>query len=271
MSSNTIYISIIIPTYNRLKELSICLENLIFSIETTNYSNYEIIISDDNFDINNKIYFENLYSKLSFIQGPQKGPAANRNKASKAAKGNWLIFIDDDCIPSLDFFKSYLIYIENNKMIIEGKTISDREKQRFDEVAPINEYGNKLWSCNFAINKRIFELSNGFDENFKHSTMEDIDFKMRVEKIETIYFNKNAIVIHPWRRRIAFKNFFSRLRSQRYFKNKHSNLFKHYRKDRVKIFLGSIPGQTASLVKYSGKGWFVFIEKTIFNFFMIFN
>ena len=179
--------------------------------------------------------------------------------------------MDDDCLPLEDFISSYFDLIEQNFSLIEGKTITDRKKERFDEVAPINEFGNKLWSCNFAIKNDLFKEIGGFDENFRFSTMEDIDFKIRVEKIQSIKFNPLGIVIHPWRKHKAFKNIWGRLNSHKYFRYKHYSEFPNYRIDRIKIFVGSIFYNFKDLIKYKGKGWQVYFEKIIFNFLMIFN
>jgi GT2 family glycosyltransferase len=271
MINNSIFISIIIPTYKREKELAKCLESLIISIEISRITNYEIIISDDDYHIENELYYLQVSSTIKYIQGPKSGPASNRNFAASKSIGTWLIFLDDDCIPDSNFISSYYELISQNFSLIEGKTITDRKKERFDEVAPINESGNKLWSCNFAIKNSLFKEIGGFDENFKFPTMEDIDFKIRAEKVQPIKFNPLSIVIHPWRQRKAFKNIWGRLKSQKYFRIKHKSEITNYRIDRIKIFISSIFYNFIELIKYKGKGWQVYIEKTIFNFLMIFN
>jgi GT2 family glycosyltransferase len=271
MTKNSIYISIIIPTFKREIELENCLKNLLFSIEKITLKDYEIIISDDDYQVQNESYYLQKNSSIIYLKGPQKGPAANRNFAAAIAKGSWLIFLDDDCLPLEDFISSNVDLIKQNFNLIEGKTITDRKRKRFDEVAPINEFGNKLWSCNFAIKNELFKELGGFDENFQFSTMEDIDFKIRAEKIQSIKFNPLSIVIHPWRQRKAFKNILGRLKSQKYFRSKHQSELSNYRIDRIKIFIGSIFYNFIELMKYKGRGWQVYFEKIIFNFLMIFN
>jgi hypothetical protein len=41
---------------------------------------------------------------------------------------------------------------------------------------------------------------SGFDENFPYPAMEDIDFRMRIEKQYPISFCAEARVFHPWKR-----------------------------------------------------------------------
>jgi glycosyltransferase involved in cell wall biosynthesis len=263
-------ISIIIPTYNREKELDICISNFYQSILKN--SHIEVIVSNDfrNNEIDKSIQLK--YPKVMFMNGPQKGPAANRNYAAKLAKGDWLIFLDDDCIPQSAWFENYEIAINNNiSLILEGKTIPNSPKQSYDQVSPINLVGGKLWSCNFAIQKKLFFTLNGFDENYPFSTMEDIDFKERAKLVSNFYFTNESIVVHPWRKRIAFKNFKLRIQSQRYFaeKFKQKNTFK-FKIKRIKIFVGSLFSNFKELAHFKFKGWLCYIDKMVFNFVIIF-
>jgi glycosyltransferase involved in cell wall biosynthesis len=261
-------VSIIIPTFNREKELNICLDNL----HKNNISNIEIIVSND--CKLNEISFEYRikYNSVKFISGPGKGPAANRNFAAEKSTGNWLIFLDDDCIPQHNWLFHYINEIEKNRaVILEGKTIANREKQRYDEVSPINLYGGKLWSCNFAIRKDIFNELNGFDVHYPYSAMEDIDFRERAKINYPIFFVSESYVIHPWRRKKAFKNFSVILKSQKYFyeKFKLKNTFQ-FRIKRIKIFVGSLFSNFKELAQFKFKGWECYLEKMLFNFIMIF-
>jgi GT2 family glycosyltransferase len=263
-------VSILIPTYNRAEELERCLNSLI--TQTGDPENIEIIISDDSDSLGQIQKYEQNPTKIIHLKGPQKGPAANRNYAAKIAKGEWLIFLDDDCIPCYNWLTNYLQAFESkDALVFEGKTMADRDKKRYDEVAPINLQGNKLWSCNFAIKKSLFEELGGFDEGFPFSTMEDIEFKDRVKNKTKSQFLPEASVIHPWRKRIAFKNFSGRLKSQTYYyeKNNSKNTFT-FRFDRLKIWLLGIILEFIALSKFSFKGWTCYVEKMAFNFCMIF-
>jgi GT2 family glycosyltransferase len=265
-----IQISIIIPTYNREEELERCISNFYQSILENNY--VEVIVSNDFKNKEIDVSIQLKYPKVKFINGPQKGPAANRNNAVYLAKGDWLIFLDDDCIPQSGWFENYETAINNNiSLILEGKTIVNSLKQRYDQVSPINLVGGKLWSCNFAIQKKLFLTLNGFDINYPFSTMEDIDFKERAKLVSNFHFINDSIVVHPWRKRIAFKNFKLRIQSQRYFakKFKQKNTFQ-FKIKRIKIFVGSLFSNFKELAQFKFKGWECYIEKMIFNFIMIF-
>ncbi|MDF2430506.1 MAG: hypothetical protein JWP44_137 [Mucilaginibacter sp.] len=265
--------SIIIPTCNRNDLLSKCLELLSPDIQAIGLNDYEVIVTDDSKDNKAKSLIEVNYSWAKWMEGPKKGPAANRNNGAKYAKGEWLVFVDDDCLPQNSWLNSYREAINLNKNIhvFEGCTNAERPRQRFDEEAPINTSGNKLWSCNFAISKDVFFKLNGFDENFPNAAMEDVDFYVRVTELTQILFVPGAFVIHPWRKKIPFKNFKKHLKSQRYFARKHGikNTYS-FRLERTKIWLGSIFFEFRTLIKFSMKGWPIYLERCFFNFCMIF-
>lgn len=270
VEKNEIVISIIIPTYNRRCELLICLEALMKQVRIS--ENLQIIVSDDSNNLNLSKEISLIHPEVDYQIGPHKGPAANRNSAAKTAKGQWLIFLDDDCIPSDNWFKNYYKEIhQTNGTVLEGKTIVNRPKERYDEVAPINLDGGKLWSCNFAIQKDLYFTTGGFDEGFPYTTMEDVDFKDRVKQQTQIFFIAESVVVHPWRKRIAFANFYGRLKSQAYYYQKQGskNTFR-FRFIRIKIWFTSIFMELAQLTSFSYKGWRCYLDKVLFNFCMIF-
>ncbi len=260
--------SIIIPTFRREKELINCLELLYPQLNVK--LGIEIIVSSDDTVSDNLL---EKFNWVTFLNGPRKGPAANRNSAAKNAKGAWLFFIDDDCLPQSNWLNEAIVATKDEQGVfcIEGKTLAIGEKKCFDEVAPINENGGKLWSCNFGIKKDIFLQIGGFDEQFPIATMEDIDFKIRFESIGEIRFVSEMLAYHPWRRKKAFGNFNQRLLSQKQFKNKHYNQsISKFRIQRISIFINSIPINIIQLFKYQGRGFAFFLDKTIMNFCMIF-
>lgn len=266
--------SVIIPTCNRSDLLSSCLNLIKSESELNKKFAHEIIVSDDSHDQITKQLIDNHYSWANWTQGPKRGPAANRNQGAKQANGEWLVFLDDDCLPQPGWLKAYLELILSDAMkatVLEGKTVANGPKSRFDEEAPINITGNKLWSCNFAIKKSVFQEVEGFDESFPYAAMEDVDFFERVQKKAVIAFVHDAVVIHPWRIIKPFVNFKKHFKSHLYISRKLGYAkSKSFRFKRVKIFVGSVIFGFMHLAKFSFRGWKVYIERSILNFCLIF-
>ena len=75
-----------------------------------------------------------------------------------------------------------------------------REQKSLAEVAPINDKGGFLWSCNFAIHAELFKGIDGFDERYPFPCMEDVDLRQRLEGCRKAFlFVPDALVLHPWR------------------------------------------------------------------------
>ncbi|MDB5012129.1 MAG: pglI [Daejeonella sp.] len=265
-------ISIIIPTCNRVDLLTECLDLLVPAVQLNSNIPYEVIVTDDSKDNRTKKLITEKYPWIKWVDGPKRGPAANRNFGAKHANGDWLIFLDDDCLPQPSWISAYTEAIKTSDfLILEGTTATERPQQRFDEEAPVNLEGNCLWSCNFAVKKSLFDELNGFDESFPYAAMEDVDFHTRVRMNNEIKFVPGALVIHPWRKIKPFKNFKKHLFSQIHFAKKHHIEGKSkFRWERTKIFIGALFYDFKSLIRFSLKGWLVYIENCFLNFCLIF-
>jgi len=116
-------VSIIIPTINRPKNLEKCLKNLTIN---TNYKDYEIIIVDSSTSVNalknNREIAEKFQAR--YVYEPRKGLSIARNTGIKNAKGDIIVFIDDDFIVARDWLK-YIIrnYNDRNVMAVTGRMI----------------------------------------------------------------------------------------------------------------------------------------------------
>ena len=178
--------SVIIPTYNRKEDLCKCLDCLAHYFEDDQQKqqdfSVEVIVSDDAKQIELKNHLQENYPWVKYFEGPARGPAANRNNGAKNASGEWLVFTDDDCLPSKAWIDAFAERVGDGD-VLEGKTSADRPKQRMDEESPVNESGGYLWSCNFAIKKSLFDQLTGFDEAFPFPAMEDVEFKTRVDNL----------------------------------------------------------------------------------------
>lgn len=195
-------ISVIIPTCNRNELLEKCLNQLSPGVQKISPAEYEVIITDDGRDNRTKELIEAKYSWAKWVMGPKKGPAANRNNGANYARGELLVFIDDDCIPDGDILLLYISFLKTKPFVdvMEGLIYSD-SKMPLLYTAPTNITGGYLWSCNFAIRNDVFKKVNGFDENYKYPNLEDNDIYKRLKQQGcNIDFVKEAKVYHPPRR-----------------------------------------------------------------------
>lgn len=185
-------ISVIIPTCDRTESLARCLEQL--------ESAAEVIVSDDSPATATRQLISARFPKVIWVEGPARGPAANRNHGVRQATGEWLAFVDDDCIPE----KSWLAEITRaipGSDVIEGRTVClGRTNHPLEEIVE-NLTGDLFWSCNLAIRRDLFERLGGFDEDFLEAGGEDLEFAWRIRQMKlNARYVPNAVVYHPARR-----------------------------------------------------------------------
>ena len=219
-------ISILLATYNWPQALKLCLE----SLATQTDLNFEIIIADDGSTDSTKQVIEQFKTSSSIAiehlwqedQGFRKTIILNR--AIAAAHGDYLVFLDGDCIVQPDFVarhralaqKGYLVtgsrVLLNEKLTQELITWPHWDFGRFSASllgerlsGGINKYwplkiklGNGSWrdykrfvwrrikGCNMACWKADAEAIHGFDETMTGWGHEDADFVFRLQRHQII-------------------------------------------------------------------------------------
>lgn len=200
-------ISVVIPTCERPQLIAKCLANLTGADE--------IIVSDDSRTDRTWKLIRDQFPGVKWVRGPQRGPAANRNFGASQASGDWVAFVDDDCIPS-HLWVEKLRHALTETILVEGKTICpDKTNHPFEEVVE-NLSGGLLWSCNFGIRRDFFSKLGGFDEDFLEAGGEDLEFAWRVRQSGVqILFAPEAVVYHP-ARRLTLRRWFYRVFQDRW-------------------------------------------------------
>ncbi len=203
-------ISIIIPVKDNQKGIENLLSSFFVTQQEANYPK-EIIIVDNNScppiinpqkDKNNKV-------KIQLLKCAKKGPAAARNVGAKKAKGNWLLFIDSDCVFTETTLTGYLsvmfggVAYAGNVLPLRNNNISNYYK-KINLLNPLHQEGNKLApshviTANCLINKNIFEKINGFNEKFELAAGEDVDLGIRLTKEGNLYYANKSIIKHNFK------------------------------------------------------------------------
>lgn len=199
-----IFASIIIPTCNRARDLRICLRKLMPQLPAD--GSVEIIVTDDGTTNVTRDMLAVDFPSVRWVQGPRTGPAANRNRGSFAAEGKWLVFVDDDLVPSDSFIIAYLAAMHaapQAMCVLEGATTREPGPPSLLWEAPenIKAHGHLACSCNFAIRATTYHVMEGFDERYRGGVYaEDIDLSARLQRAGyRVQFVPEATAVHPLR------------------------------------------------------------------------
>ncbi|MBI2134863.1 glycosyltransferase [Candidatus Woesearchaeota archaeon] len=208
-------ISVIIPTYNRIKKLERCIN----SILSQRYAKkmYEIIIIDDGGSDGTKIFAGNLIKKYDNIKiitnKSNKGPAYSRNIGIKNARGDIIALTDDDCVVNKDWLKQidFSHKKNSNEFAIGGRILGSNPDTIFHKFRDfVTEYTlkrslikknnyNYMPTCNISYKKDVFKKIGYFDESFKLASGEDVDINLRLLKIgKSVYLDKKILVYHDY-------------------------------------------------------------------------
>ena len=193
-----IKISVIIPTWKRAYELNEVCKGL--CLQTFKTSEFEVIICDSNSNDGTKKIVESYKQKINIILIHSKVNAQSikRNDGAKLAKGEILIFLDDDVIPSTSLLETYFkIHQSSKNKVLLGLSLFSKKKEKQSNFIKYRNYrskrvlslsenvpSNNFVSMNFSIKKSDFFKIGLFDEEFINYGGEDHDFPCRMEKLD---------------------------------------------------------------------------------------
>lgn len=181
--------SIVIPTYNHAHLLPRCIESII----NQTYTDWELIIVN-NASTDNTIQVIESYHhpKVSYINfNNDQGIAASRNVGIKAAKGDFVCFLDSDdwWKPNkLEVCSAYtathdLIYHNLEVVSADGKAL---RKQLYSRQIPTDNFladmfinGNPIKNSSVMLSKNIIEKIGYLDEDMGLMAVEDFDYWLR--------------------------------------------------------------------------------------------
>src|SRR5262245_35313420 len=100
MEQSRPFISVIIPTYERVGQLSVCLGALVAQDYPRDH--FEVLVVDDGSATSPEAGVDAFRDRLNvqFLTQRHAGPATARNFGAAHAKGDFLAFTDDDCVPA---------------------------------------------------------------------------------------------------------------------------------------------------------------------------
>jgi len=211
--------SLIIPTFKRADEVKECLDSL--TLQTL--KNFEVILADGTpgQSLESVAAPYRTVLDLSFLYEEMIGVSEARNMGFQAARGEYIIFLDSDCIIPPGYIKAVDDYLAKDPLDLFGGP--DAAADDFTDVQKAISYsmtsllttggirGQKKHvgqyhprSFNMGMRKKVFEAVNGYSD-FKCG--EDIELSIRIIKAGfKVGLIEDAFVYH--KRRTTFRQFF---------------------------------------------------------------
>ena len=190
--------SIIIPTLNEEQYIEQCL-NSIFSSDY-DLAKYEVIVVD-NGSTDKTCAIVSKFQDVSLHKLPSARVGAVRNEGARYAHGNYLIFIDGDCLIDKAWLsRAEELCINNSAFVFGGAAkLPDAatwiEKHWLLEKDGAPTLPKHLIGASIVIKKNAFDELNGFDEDL--SSGEDTDLHSRlIESRFTIKILSDLNVVH---------------------------------------------------------------------------
>ncbi len=224
--------SIIISIYNNIEYLEIVLK----SIFKQTFTDFEIIVAEDANDTMvkkfiEKVRTENPNFKIKHVFQEDRGFRKNKilNEAIKQSEGEYLLFIDGDCILHKNFVKNYSKYVNENsfvygKRVYLSKILTDillKKKNLnilnwlmifltggrkikyaiYNPFLNVNNSRKQMIGSSFSISKKNMLKLNGYDEDYEQPYFgEDTDIDVRcgilgLKKISVFY---KSLQYHMW-------------------------------------------------------------------------
>lgn len=184
-ATHAIKISVVIATFQRPQELSRC----VLAIGELTYprDRFEVIVVNDGGIVHEATQLKTLAGDVDFriMTTVNAGPGAARNAGAAVARGRFLTFIDDDCVPSPDWLQRLSAAVDrSHDAMVGGRTVNILTRNLFSQAsqtlveyvyAYYNERGAKrnefFASNNMTLAAGAFHAIGGFDESFR--TAED--------------------------------------------------------------------------------------------------
>lgn len=213
-------LSIVVPTHNRLERLKRvvrALEQQSYPMETVEV----IIVSDGSTDGTNEFLRTHVTPlHFSFVIQDSGGPAKARNSGIARAQGEYVLFIDDDVVPSQQLIAEHmrLHHAATKETVVLGPMLTPGDFAmlpwvRWEQAMLMKQYNamlDELWkptarqfyTGNTSLRRApIIELG-GFDENFRRA--EDVELAYRLNELNVEFvFNPQAIGYHYAERSFA--------------------------------------------------------------------
>ncbi len=189
------FLSVVIPTYNRLPILRQCLTALERQQLAGPIEGYEVVLVDDGSTDDTVAWLRAEAASLPhvrLIQQEHGGPAEGRNRGVAEARGDVIVFIDSDLVVTPTFLISHARALERfwreqgtRLCFTYGAVINTANFE--NPTSEPHKLSDLSWAYfatgNVAIDRDLLERSGLFDTRFRLYGWEDLELGERLRRL----------------------------------------------------------------------------------------
>lgn len=199
-------ISIVIPTYNRRDSVVHCVESLCHQTLSPELFEISVVIDGSTDGTVESLSALSVPCASQYIEQKNLGQAAARNAGIRAAKGKYILLVDDDFLCDSHLLEEHLVKHTAPDVVVVGPVLRDRYDHSLPALAidrEIRPYYDGLGSGlhpltwlppNSSLPRAAMLSAGGYDETFS-SAREDTELGLRLaEQGMRVAYAPNAIV-----------------------------------------------------------------------------
>jgi len=261
-------VSIVICTWRRAAPLERCLKT-IAGLGTGASREVEVLTVHPAGDDESLAMVRARFPVVRTVTAPAANLSLQRNLGAREARGEILVYLDDDAWPRAGWLEKLLARFANAGVAAVGGAVLDPQGAPLLGCAAATRYGRTyrlangarprrgavltLQGGNLAVRRDALFAVGGFDENFRYH-LDETDLCMRLEDAGyTLVYAEDAAVHHeaapgPHRRTAYDRDWYSVAKNQVYF------AFRHVERARFLLWLVPWLLQLPKLARFVGWG-----------------
>jgi glycosyltransferase involved in cell wall biosynthesis len=196
LEPSSVRVSLVIPTRNRASQLRVCLDSL---LKLRCARQWQLVIVDNGSTDDTRVVLKQFAGGTRFrfdhLFEPAPGASHARNAGWRAARGEFVAFIDDDCYPDMNFLDAIVdVFDENPALGFAGGRVLLFDSTDYPITIQLRDHRLELepntvipagliHTANCTIRRRALEDIGGFDPLLGAGTgfvCEDVDVLARI-------------------------------------------------------------------------------------------
>ena len=204
------FVSVVIPTYNRRPILEKCLDALERQRFEGGLDQYEVVVVDDGSTDGTPAWLREdvgRFPHVRLVEQQHGGPAEGRNRGVDHAKGDVIVFIDSDLVVTESFLACHVKALQrsweqrgNRLCFTYGAVVNTANFA--DPTSERHKLRDLSWAYfatgNVAIDRGVLERSGLFDCSFRLYGWEDLELGERLRRMGVALIKCPEAVGYHW-------------------------------------------------------------------------